>query len=94
MSSASAVTVAAGMAYGALASDLGGSLRAPAAYTGIVGFKPSPGRLSKAGLITFAARFDIPGVVTRTVPDAALLTALLQGQVSTPLPLGYPTDQL
>eukprot|EP00884_Botryococcus_braunii_P020047 jgi/Botrbrau1/6726/Bobra.0324s0016.2 len=80
LSSATAVAVAGGMAYGALSSDLGGSLRVPAAYTGVVGLRPSPGRLSKAGLITFSARFDEPGVVTRSVADAALLTAALQGE--------------
>lgn len=85
-----AVAVAAGMALGALASDLGGSLRVPAAFTGTVGFKPSRGRLSKAGLITLSSRFDDPGFVTRAVADAALLTALLQGEVPLPLILSPP----
>ncbi len=92
-SSGSAAAVAAGEALAALGSDTGGSIRQPAAFTGIVGFKPSYGRVSRWGLVAFASSLDQIGPMTRTVDDAIRLFAVMAGQdprdpttVDTPVP--------
>jgi Asp-tRNA(Asn)/Glu-tRNA(Gln) amidotransferase A subunit family amidase len=72
-SSGSAVAVAAGMAFAALGSDTSGSIRIPAALCGIVGLKPTFGRVSVRGVLPLAGSYDHLGPMTRSVQDAALL---------------------
>ena len=78
-SGGSSAAVAAGMAYGAMGSDTGASIRQPAACTGIVGIKPTFGRLSKFGALPLAWSQDHAGPLTRTVRDAALMLQVLAG---------------
>lgn len=76
-SSGSAVAVAAGMCPAALGTQTAGSIVRPAAYTGVVGFKPSYGLLSRHGMVPASWSIDTPGVLVRTVQDAALLLDVL-----------------
>src|SRR6188508_2516403 len=78
-SGGSAAAVAADEAFAALGSDTGGSVRQPAALTGIVGLKPSYGRVSRFGLVAFASSFDQIGPLTKDVRDAALLLNAIAG---------------
>ena len=78
-SGGSAAAVAASMAFGALGTDTGGSVRQPAALCGVVGLKPSYGRISRFGLIAFGSSFDQIGTLTHTAEDAALLLQVLAG---------------
>ena len=78
-SSGSGVAVAADLCAGALGTDTGGSVRIPAALCGIVGLKPTYGRVSRAGVIPLAWSLDHVGPMTRTVADAALLLQVLAG---------------
>jgi aspartyl-tRNA(Asn)/glutamyl-tRNA(Gln) amidotransferase subunit A len=79
-SGGSAAAVAAGSAPWALGTDTGGSIRQPAAMTGIVGLKPTYGSVSRYGMIAFASSLDQAGPLTRDVTDAALLYAHLTGR--------------
>src|SRR5436305_2031455 len=76
-SGGSAAAVAAGMVPAALGTDTGGSIRQPAALCGVVGVKPSYGRVSRYGLIAYGSSLDQAGPLTHTVGDAALLMEVL-----------------
>ncbi|HEU5232969.1 MAG TPA: amidase [Terriglobales bacterium] len=78
-SSGSAAAVAAGMCYGALGSDTGGSIRLPADYCGIVGLKPTYGRVSTHGVIPLSWSCDHVGPMTRSVHDAAIMLQAIAG---------------
>ncbi len=78
-SSGSAAAVAARLAFGALGSDTGGSIRLPAACCGIVGLKPTYGRVSRAGAMALSWSVDHLGPMTRTVRDAALMLGVIAG---------------
>lgn len=78
-SSGSAAAIAADLAVFSLGTDTGGSIRQPASLCGVVGFKPSYGRLSRYGLIAMASSLDQPGPFTKTVADAKLLLEWMSG---------------
>ncbi|WMD19423.1 amidase [Achromobacter seleniivolatilans] len=78
-SSGAGVAVAAGLAPLAVGGDTGGSVRAPAALNGVVGYKPSSGVISRAGCLPLSDTLDVLGPITRNVADARLLTQLLAG---------------
>jgi len=78
-SSGSAVAVAAGLCAAAMGSDTGGSIRGPAAYNGIVGLKPTYGRVSRRGVFPLSYSLDHCGPLTRTVEDCAILMQALAG---------------
>lgn len=78
-SGGSAASVAAGMAPASIGTDTGGSIRQPAHFCGVVGVKPTYGRVSRFGIIAFASSLDQAGPMTRTVKDAALMSQVISG---------------
>ena len=78
-SGGSASAVAADLCLGATGTDTGGSIRQPAAFTGIVGIKPTYGRCSRWGVVAFASSLDQPGPMTKTVRDAAIMLQAMSG---------------
>ena len=81
-SSGAATSVAFGLAAAAVGSDTGGSVRIPAAWNDLVGLKTTAGRVSLNGVVPLAARFDTVGPLCRTVTDAALMLAALEGRAA------------
>lgn len=79
-SSGAAVSVALGLAAAAIGSDTGGSIRVPAAWNGLVGFKPTTGAVHGKGIVPLCRRFDVAGPIARTVEDCAELFAVLRGE--------------
>ena len=91
-SGGSAAAVAARAALGATGTDTGGSIRQPAGFCGIVGLKPTYGRVSRWGVVAYASSLDTPGPMARTVRDAAILLGAMAGHdprnsTSAPLPV-------
>ncbi len=92
-SGGSAAAVAADEVIAAIGSETAGSIRQPASWCGVVGFKPTYGRVSRYGVIAMASSLDSPGPITKTVEDSAILLQVLAGKdefdaTTSPLPVG------
>ena len=93
-SGGSAAAVAAGMCFGAIGSDTGGSIREPAAFCGIVGLKPTYGRVSTRGVFPLSWSMDHVGPICRNVRDAALMLEAIAGyDVLDPTCVDWPTER-
>ncbi|MCG8510853.1 MAG: Asp-tRNA(Asn)/Glu-tRNA(Gln) amidotransferase subunit GatA, partial [Rhodospirillales bacterium] len=95
-SGGSASSVAANLCMGATGTDTGGSIRQPASFCGIVGFKPTYGRCSRWGIVAFASSLDQAGPMTRTVRDSAIMLGAMVGhdpKDSTSAPIDVPDFQ-
>lgn len=79
-SGGSVAAVAANLCLAALGTDTGGSVRQPCSFTGLVGLKPTYGRISRYGIIAYASSFDQVGTITHTVEDAALILEVISGK--------------
>jgi len=90
-SGGSAAAVAAGLCYGSIGTDTGGSIRIPASLCGITGLKPSWGRISCEGIIPLSPGFDCAGPLARTVRDIAILTGVLYARVGREPNLARPS---
>jgi aspartyl-tRNA(Asn)/glutamyl-tRNA(Gln) amidotransferase subunit A len=90
-SGGSAAAVSAGLCYGSIGTDTGGSLRIPASLCGVVGLKPGVGRVSTEGVVPLSPRLDFVGPLARSIPDAALLLApiFVRGK-GEPIPSSMP----
>jgi len=98
-SGGSGAAVAAGMCYGSLGSETGGSVRQPAAFLGLVGVKPTYGRVSRYGLVAFASSLDQISPFARTVRDSALILETIAGRcdndaTSSPTPVARWSEEL
>ena len=98
-SSGSGVSVAAGMAFGAVGSDTGGSIRLPSGANGVTGMKPTWGRVSRAGIFDLAPSLDHLGPMTRSARDSAIMLSAIAGwdpadPTSSPQPVPDYADQL
>jgi aspartyl-tRNA(Asn)/glutamyl-tRNA(Gln) amidotransferase subunit A len=93
-SGGSAAAVAAGMCFGAIGSDTGGSIREPAAFCGVVGLKPTYGRVSTRGVFPLSWSLDHVGPICRNVRDAALMLEAIAGyDVLDPTSVDWPTER-
>ena len=93
-SGGSAAAVAAGMCFGAIGTDTGGSIREPAAFCGIVGFKPTYGRVSTRGVFPLSWSLDHVGPICRNVRDAALMLEVIAGyDALDPTCVDWPPEQ-
>jgi len=98
-SGGSAAAVAADMCIAAIGSETAGSVRVPAAWCGVTGFKPTYGRVSRYGVIAMASSTDSPGPLAKTVADAALITEIIAGRdpfdgTTSPQPVSPYSQQL
>jgi len=94
-SGGSGAAIAAGLATATTGSDTGGSIRMPASVCGVVGLKPTYGRVSKAGVLPLSYRYDHTGPLTRTVEDAALMLNVIAGyDLADPASVRVPVDDV